>query len=39
MGLLALRATVFADASWADLLGVVCLVVCAVFVFRLSAIG
>jgi cytochrome bd ubiquinol oxidase subunit II len=28
---------VFADASWAHLLGVVCLVVCAVSVFRLSA--
>jgi cytochrome d ubiquinol oxidase subunit II len=27
---------VFADASWAHLLGVVCLVVCAVSVFRLS---
>ncbi len=28
---------VFADASWAHLLGVACLVVCAVSVFRLSA--
>jgi cytochrome d ubiquinol oxidase subunit II len=28
---------VFSDASWAHLLGVVCLVVCAVSVFRLSA--
>ena len=30
---------VFADASWAHLLGVLCLVVCAVSVFRLSATG
>jgi hypothetical protein len=30
---------VFADAGWAHLLGVVCLVVCAVSVFRLSATG
>ena len=30
---------VFADASWAHLLGVVCLAVCAVSVFRLSATG
>jgi cytochrome bd ubiquinol oxidase subunit II len=30
---------VFADANWAHLLGVACLVVCAVSVFRLSATG
>jgi hypothetical protein len=28
---------VFADASWAHLLGVACLVLCAVSVFRLTA--
>jgi hypothetical protein len=28
---------VFADGSWAHLLGVACLVLCAVSVFRLSA--
>ena len=30
---------VFADASWAQLLGVACLVLCAVSVFRLTATG
>jgi predicted cobalt transporter CbtA len=30
---------VFADASWAHLVGVVCLVVCAVGVFLLAAPG
>jgi hypothetical protein len=30
---------VFVDASWAHLLGMACLVVCAVSVFRLSATG